>query len=377
MSLDPKTNTLSPIALISAALLAMLGGPSSRAAAQDALATELPARAPHDASPLVDVSGACDFTAAVEGPSVDPLGTLYVPNYREAGAFARLATRARGGVFRPFITLGVRPNGSRVYADMLYVVDKGDAETGAGMGLLIQNLKHPEQPPLVLDFITGAGLADFSVPDSTYELNDLTITPRGDIYISAPCWSTLECPAGDQGRIYHLSVRDIERNARAGGARVEIAAHGLILPNGLTTDVFGRSIYVNTGGGMTDDFVTAADLRILRFAVRLDASLGEPALVLQLNEQPVPAWAEQLDGLRADMAGNLWVAHYGRGTIDFVDTHGARPRVLHSWETPAGTAISNLTFGGPGWRTLYVTYSPSEACGSVAEAPILIPGLPY
>lgn len=321
--------------------------------------------APQQQTALTDVSGACDFTAAVEGPAVDLQGQLYVPNFGRDGVFAKLDTRTPGSGFHAFKPIGTRPNGSRVYGDWLYVVDKGDADTGAGMGLKIQSLSEPDRAPIAVD-----------IPDATYEVNDLTITPLGEIYVSAPCWSTLDCPDGDQGRIYQLNVHDIARHAASGGATVRIAAHDLILPNGLTTDATGRSLYVTTGGGMAADLDHAADLRILRFDVAADGALGEPALVLQLNQQPLPAWSEQLDGLRADLAGNLWVAHYGRGELHFIDMQHAPARVVRSIATPAGKVVTNLAFGGPGWVTLYATYSPADECGAVASAPLVIPGLP-
>jgi gluconolactonase len=58
-----------------------------------------------------------------------------------------------------------------------------------------------------------------------------------------------------------------------------------------------------------------------------------------------------LDGMRCDMAGNLFVTRYGKGTIAKISSHGEQLLEVHL----EGTDCTNLTFGGPEGRHCYVT----------------------
>ena len=58
-----------------------------------------------------------------------------------------------------------------------------------------------------------------------------------------------------------------------------------------------------------------------------------------------------LDGMRCDVAGNLYVTRYGKGTVVKLSPQG---EVLVEIEL-AGKKCSNLAFGGPDGRTCYVT----------------------
>ena len=58
-----------------------------------------------------------------------------------------------------------------------------------------------------------------------------------------------------------------------------------------------------------------------------------------------------MDGMRCDIDGNLYVTRYGKGTVVKLTPEGQLLR-----EFPVlGDQPSNLCFGGPDRRTLYVT----------------------
>ena len=58
-----------------------------------------------------------------------------------------------------------------------------------------------------------------------------------------------------------------------------------------------------------------------------------------------------MDGMRCDMAGNLYVTRYGKGVVAKVSPQGEvlLEVAMH------GPRITNITFGGPDGRTAYVT----------------------
>jgi sugar lactone lactonase YvrE len=57
------------------------------------------------------------------------------------------------------------------------------------------------------------------------------------------------------------------------------------------------------------------------------------------------------DGMRCDVDGNLYVTRYGKGTVAVLSPTG---EVLREIDV-LGASPSNLCFGGPDGRTVYVT----------------------
>jgi len=57
------------------------------------------------------------------------------------------------------------------------------------------------------------------------------------------------------------------------------------------------------------------------------------------------------DGMRADVDGNLYITRYGKGTVVKMSPSG---EILQEVDV-LGMRPSNLCFGGPDGRTVYVT----------------------
>src|SRR6516162_955798 len=57
------------------------------------------------------------------------------------------------------------------------------------------------------------------------------------------------------------------------------------------------------------------------------------------------------DGMRCDIKGNLYIARPGKGAVDVVSPQG---KLLRSVDV-LGKQPTNLCFGGPDGRTIYVT----------------------
>ena len=55
--------------------------------------------------------------------------------------------------------------------------------------------------------------------------------------------------------------------------------------------------------------------------------------------------------MRCDVDGNLYITRYGKGTVVVLSPEG---KVLHEIDV-LGPTPSNLCFGGPDGRTVYVT----------------------
>ena len=55
--------------------------------------------------------------------------------------------------------------------------------------------------------------------------------------------------------------------------------------------------------------------------------------------------------MRCDVDGNLYIARYGKGTVVVMSPDG---KILHEVDV-LGASPSNVCFGGPDGRTVYVT----------------------
>jgi gluconolactonase len=76
------------------------------------------------------------------------------------------------------------------------------------------------------------------------------------------------------------------------------------------------------------------------------------------------------DGLAVDTQGRVLVANPGLGYVWVLNTRAEPVQVLRG---PAGASITNLAFGGPERRTLFVTDSTH---GRVLTAEMDVPGQP-
>ncbi|WP_328418377.1 SMP-30/gluconolactonase/LRE family protein [Micromonospora sp. NBC_00389] len=81
------------------------------------------------------------------------------------------------------------------------------------------------------------------------------------------------------------------------------------------------------------------------------------------------------DGIAVDADGGVWVASWGSGMVFGYTPHLAPDRTLRL-PTPL---VSNMSFGGPGYRWLFVTTARSdgaELSGAVFTADVGVAGLP-
>jgi gluconolactonase len=179
----------------------------------------------------------------------------------------------------------------------------------------------------VLNISPERGTSDIIASDFNRP-NDLAFGPRGDLYVTDPK-SYGATPA--DGRIYRI---DVETRSK------QLVADSLDFPNGIAVGPKGSTLYV----------CESAAHRILTFPIESDGSLGEPTEFAR-----VPGGDP--DGIAFDEEGNLWVAHFGGSAVLVFSADGER---IHTLVTP-GTKPSNLEFGGPDLKTLYLTEDETNA----------------
>lgn len=236
------------------------------------------------------------FTAGVEGPAVGPDGTLYVVNFERPGTIGAVDAR---GECRLFLELpaGSVGNGMRF---------------GPRGELLIADYKGHHV--FRYDFGTQT-LAVLAYEERFSQPNDLVVTRDGFVYASDPDWRN------SGGKLWRISPE----------GHAEILEMGMGTTNGIETSPDERYLYVNE----------SAQLRVWRYELRPDRALANKTLFHQFE-------GFEIDGMRTDARGRLFVTRYGKGTIAILGPDGQLEREV----TLVGRDPSNLTFDG---RRVYVT----------------------
>lgn len=251
--------------------------------------------------------------------------TLYFSDIAPEGWSSSLrtfvpATRAVGE-FLP----GTGSNGLAIAADgTLYSATSGRQEIS----------RYTLSPPGQETLIPGP----FNSP------NDLAIADDGTIYFSDP--RSDEIPPGDLPEVVHVWKDGV----------VSVFSEELPAPNGVTLSADQNTLYVSGGG-------EAGYLRKVTLVDGLAGSIEE-----------LRSGLEQPDGMVLDCAGNIYLAIHGGNRIEAMTPDGQVLATIPVEPTDAveDTRPTNVAFGGPERKTLYIT-----AVFSVWEVPLDIVGYPY
>ena len=258
----------------------------------------------------------------LEGPSFDREGNLWlvdIPN----GRILRLS--ADGKDWDVVTEYDGWPNGLKFHAD-------GRA--------FIADYRHGV---MVLDPKTGA--LETVVGDRYSEgllgVNDLHFASNGDLYFTDQGQTGLHDP---RGRVFRLTA----------DGRVDKLLDNGPSPNGLVLTPQENWLYVA---------MTRANA-IWRLPLMPDGHVSKVGQFIQLSGGHGP------DGLAIDETGGLVVAHFGLGSVWHFSPLG---EPLHRIRSPLGLGTTNVAFGGPDRRTLFITESES---GSILAADLPVAGQP-
>jgi gluconolactonase len=269
-----------------------------------------------------DASGG-DRDAFLEGPAVAPGGALFVTDLHNGRILA-----LRDGAFQVVCEYDGLPNGLKRHRDgRLFVACNR-------YGIITVDPSTGRIEPVVSAYHGER----FRGP------NDLVFASSGDLYFTDPGTADLRDP---HGRVFRL---------RAGAApdTLELLLDRVPFPNGVVLSPDETLLYV----AMT------RTLEIWRAHLGKDGALQKVGVFVRLS-----GGLSGPDGLAADEAGNLAIAHFGMGTVWLVSRVGepvARVRV------GTGLGTSNVAYGGPDRRTLFITEAASN---HVAAAEMPVPGV--
>lgn len=263
----------------------------------------------HTPLPVADVYVARDvvgdgvFSAGIEGPAWGPDGTLYAVSFGRDGTIGRVTFDTDGsGNAALFAALppGSTGNGIRFAAD--------------GSMLIADYSGHH-----VLRIAAGTREAKvFAFLPRANQPNDIALAPDGTLYASDPQW------ADNTGQLWRID--------RTGTPH--LLETGMGTTNGIEVSPDGKRLYVNESVQRT---VWVYDLLV-------DGGVANKRLLIAFDDHG-------LDGMRTDVKGNLYIARYGAGVVAIVSPEG---KVLREVALK-GRKPTNVAFGGPDGRTVYVT----------------------
>lgn len=240
-----------------------------------------------------------EFTGGIEGPACDKDGNIFAVNFGRQGTIGRVTPSGVGGVF---VTLpeGSVGNGIRFDKDgSFFVAD------------------YPQHNVLHVDPKTKK-VTKLAHNPKMNQPNDLAIGPDGTLWASDPNW------AKSTGQIWRID-RD---------GTTTLVAPDMGTTNGVEVSPDGKTLYVNESAQRT----------IWAFTITKEKTLTDKRLFKKFEDHG-------FDGHRCDVDGNLYVTRYGKGTVIKLSPQG---EILQEINV-LGKRPSNLCFGGPDGRTIYVT----------------------
>ena len=237
------------------------------------------------------------FTSGIEGPACDAAGNLYAVNFGHQGTIGRITPEGQASVFLKL------PEGS---------IGNGIRFDSQGRMLIADYVTHTVWR---YDLQT---LEPFAQQPRMNQPNDIAIGANDLLYCSDPNW------ANNTGNLWRVNLDGSSQLLEA----------GMGTTNGIEVSADEATLYVNESVQRT----------IWAYDLSPSGEISNKRLLIQFEDHG-------LDGMRTDIAGNLYVTRFGKGVIAKISPDG---KILAEIQV-SGSRPSNVCFGGPDGRTLYVT----------------------
>lgn len=259
--------------------------------------------------------------AFLEGPSFDRAGNLWCVDIQNG----RILRVDPAGTFHVVAEYDGWPNGLKIHRDgRIFVTDykhgimQVEPDSGRVTPFLVRQAVEPFKG-----------------------VNDLFFAANGDLYFTDQGLTGLHDPTG---RLFRLTA----------GGRLDCLLDSIPSPNGLVMNRDESALYVAVTRGNC----------VWRVPFLRSGEIAKVGVFVQLSGGGGP------DGMALDESGGLVVAHVGLGSVWVFDRHGEPAFRVKSC---AGILTTNVAFGGPDGRTLYITESES---GCILRAQLPIAGKP-
>ena len=239
------------------------------------------------------------FTSGIEGPACDAAGNLYAVNYERQHTIGKVTPDGAASVFVELPTDSIG-NGIRFNSEgFMFIAD------------------YTNHNVLKVDMDTR----DISVhahEPTMNQPNDIAISANDILYASDPNW------AESTGQIWRVDT----------DGEVTLLEAEMGTTNGIEVSPNEKVLYVNE----------SAQRNVWAYDLSLEGEVSNKRLLIQFPDF-------NMDGMRCDIEGNLYITRHGKGTVAKLSPAG---EVLLEVQL-TGKLCSNIAFGGPDGRTCYVT----------------------
>jgi len=239
------------------------------------------------------------FTSGIEGPACDAAGNLYAVNYARQHTIGQVTPDGDASVFVE-LPPGSIGNGIRFNSEgFMFIAD------------------YTNHNVLKVDMNTREISVHAHEPTMN-QPNDLAIGANDTLYASDPNWGA------STGQIWRVDT----------DGKVTLLEPDMGTTNGIEVSPDEKVLYVNE----------SAQRNVWAYDLSPGGEVSNKRLLIQFPDF-------NMDGMRCDIEGNLYITRHGKGTIAKLSPAG---EVLLEVQL-TGKLCTNIAFGGPDGRTCYVT----------------------
>ena len=239
------------------------------------------------------------FTSGIEGPACDAVGNLYAVNYERQHTIGKVTPDGTASVFVELPT-GSIGNGIRFNSEGFMFIADYTNHNVLKVDMDTRNITvHAHEPTM-------------------NQPNDLAIGANDILYASDPNWGA------STGQIWRVDT----------DGAVTLLEADMGTTNGIEVSPDENVLYVNE----------SVQRNIWAYDLSPEGEISNKRLLIQFPDF-------NMDGMRCDIEGNLYVTRHGKGTVAKLSPAG---EVLLEVQL-TGKLCSNIAFGGSDGRTCYVT----------------------
>jgi sugar lactone lactonase YvrE len=255
------------------------------------------------------------FTQGIEGPACDREGNIYAVNYAKMSTIGRITPDGTADIFVEL------PDGC---------VGSGIRFNRAGEMLVADYASHN----ILKINMRSRTISIYAHEPRMNQPNDIAITKEGVLFASDPNWRD------GTGQLWRIDT----------DGTATLLETGMGTTNGIEVGPCEDVLYVNE----------TVQRKIWAYDLNANGEISHKRLLIEFQDY-------MLDGMRCDMAGNIYVTRYGKGVIAQISPDGDQIA-----EFPLlGKDCTNLTFGGPEGKHLYTTVADT---GNIQFLTTDIPG---
>ena len=239
------------------------------------------------------------FTSGIEGPACDADGNLYAVNYERQHTIGKVTPDGDASVFVE-LSLGSIGNGIRFDSKgFMFIAD------------------YTNHNVLRVDMDTRE-ISVYAHEPTMNQPNDLAIGANDILYASDPNWGA------STGQIWRVDT----------DGTVTLLEADMGTTNGIEVSPDEKVLYVNE----------SVQRNVWAYDLSPEGDISNKRLLIQFPDF-------NMDGMRCDIEGNLYITRHGKGTVAKLSPAG---EVLLEVQL-TGKLCSNIAFGGTDGRTCYVT----------------------